>query len=80
MAKKAAEKKKVGITYWSKDKIICPVCKKLFPREIMRSGNGRMIAGGLTPELHRIYEPSAKYGRIYPLISHKLRRRWCYKP
>ena len=34
----------------------------------MRSGNGRMIAGGLTPELHRIYEPSAKYGRIYPLI------------
>ena len=69
MAAKSKEKeKKVGITYWSKEKMICPICKKTFPREIMRSGNGRMIAGGLTPELHRIYEPSAKYGIIYPLI------------
>jgi uncharacterized protein (DUF2225 family) len=34
----------------------------------MRSGNGRMIAGPLTPELHRQFEPSAKFGRVYPLI------------
>ena len=60
--------KKPGISYWSKDKCICPICKKGFEREIMRSGNGRMIAGGLTDELHRIFEPSAKFGRVYPLI------------
>ena len=62
------EKKKPAISYFSKDKIICPVCKKAFEKEVMRSGNGRMIAGGLTDDLHRIFEPSAKFGRIYPLI------------
>lgn len=61
-------KKQVGISYWSKDKLKCPVCKKEFQREIMRSGNGRMIAGSLTDELHRNYEPSSKYGQVYPLI------------
>lgn len=66
--KKEDNKKQVGISYWSKDKCTCPVCKKPFEREIMRSGNGRMIAGSLTEELHRNYEPSAKYGRVYPLI------------
>ena len=59
---KKGPEKKVGISYWSKDKVKCPVCKKDFEREVMRSGNGRMIAGGLTEELHRIYEPSAKFG------------------
>jgi len=60
--------KKISLSYWSKDKITCPVCRKAFEREIMRSGNGRMIAGSLTEELHRNYEPSAKYGRVYPMI------------
>ncbi len=67
-ASKKSPEKKAGISYWSKDKVTCPVCKKAFEREVMRSGNGRMIAGGLTEELHRIYEPSARFGRIYPLI------------
>lgn len=67
--KKTGDKdKKPAISYWSKDKCICPVCNKPFEKEIMRSGNGRMIAGGLTDELHRIFEPSAKFGRVYPLI------------
>ncbi len=65
---KGNEKTSVGISYWSKDKCNCPVCKKSFEREIMRSGNGRMIAGSLTDELHRNFEPSAKYGMVYPLI------------
>ena len=60
--------KKYEISYWSKEKCNCPVCKKAFDREVMRSGNGRMIAGSLTDELHRNFEPSAKYGRVYPLI------------
>ena len=62
------EAKKLSLSYFSKDKIICPVCKKAFSREIMRSGNGRMIAGKLTDELHRNFEPSAKYGRVFPMI------------
>ena len=62
------EEKKLSISYWSKEQMNCPICKKKFDREIMRSGNGRMIAGPLTPELHRQFEPSAKFGRVYPLI------------
>jgi len=31
-----------------------------------------MIAGKLTEELHRIFEPSAKYGKVYPLIYQAL--------
>ena len=34
----------------------------------MRVGRGRLIAGRLTPELRRLYEPSPKYGRFNPLI------------
>lgn len=68
MATNNKNEKKPAISYWSKDKCQCPICKKPFEREVMRSGNGRMIAGGLTDELHRIFEPSAKYGRVYPLI------------
>lgn len=64
----AGEKKKPAISYWSKEKCACPVCKKTFEREVMLSGNGRMIAGKLSDDLHRTFEPSAKFGRIYPLI------------
>lgn len=66
--KKAGEEKKPKISYWSKTKVRCPLCQRDFDREEMLSGSGRMIAGDLTDELHRLYEPSAKYGMIYPLI------------
>ena len=66
--KKASDKKKPAISYWSKEKCNCPVCKKSFEREVMLSGNGRMIAGPLSEDLHRTFEPSARFGRIYPLI------------
>ena len=60
--------KKPKISYWSKNRCHCPVCQNNFEREEMLSGSGRMIAGELTDELHRIFEPSAKYGQIYPVI------------
>lgn len=66
--KKVNDKKKAVISYWSKNKCICPVCRKEFPREEMLSGNGRMNAGELTDELHRKYVPSARFGKVYPLI------------
>ncbi|GMO46899.1 MAG: DUF2225 domain-containing protein [Treponemataceae bacterium] len=62
------EKKQLSISYYTKDKITCPVCKSTIKREEMLTGGGRMIAGPLTDELRRVYEPSAKYGKIYPSI------------
>ncbi|HOF85780.1 MAG TPA: DUF2225 domain-containing protein [Treponemataceae bacterium] len=62
------EDKKGSITFYSRDQIECPICGAKFKREELMSGGGRMIAGKLTDELHRLYEPSAKYGEIHPLI------------
>ena len=61
-------KKEAAISYYSKEQIDCPVCGAKFKREEMYSGGGRVIAGDLTAELRRLYEPSAKYGEVYPLI------------
>ena len=56
------------ITFQSKKVYTCPVCDKSFNKEELLSGGGRLIAGKLTEELHRLYEPSAKYGEIFPLV------------
>ena len=55
------------ISYMSKEEYHCPLCGNTFHREEMLSGSGRLIAGKITDELHRLYEPSAKYGLVYPL-------------
>ncbi|MBQ2601684.1 MAG: DUF2225 domain-containing protein [Treponema sp.] len=60
--------KKPSISYWAKEKVVCPVCNKAFQQEVMQRGGGRMIAGPLTDELHRIFEPSKRYGRVFPMI------------
>jgi uncharacterized protein (DUF2225 family) len=52
MAVSKKEDKKLSISYWSKEQMSCPICKKKFDKEIMRSGNGRMIAGPLTPDMN----------------------------
>jgi uncharacterized protein (DUF2225 family) len=54
------------ITFQSKE-YVCPVCGTAFHREELLSGGGRLIAGQLTDELHRLYQPSVKYGDVYPL-------------
>ncbi|MDR0722698.1 MAG: DUF2225 domain-containing protein [Treponema sp.] len=56
------------VSYISKDELICPVCEASFHREELLSGSGRLIAGTITDELHRLYEPSARYGNVYPLV------------
>ncbi len=66
--KKKEEPKSVAISFYSKKKTLCPFCKKEFAKEEILSGGGRMIAGELTDELRRNFEPSAKYGPIYPMI------------
>ena len=56
------------ISFISKEIYVCPVCEKKFNREELLTGSGRLIAGEITDELHRLYEPSVKYGIIYPLV------------
>ena len=56
------------VSFTSKEEYNCPVCETVFHREELLSGSGRLIAGELTDELHRLYEPSLKYGDVYPLI------------
>jgi len=68
MAKKQREEKELKITFQSKKEYECPVCETKFNKEELLSGSGRLIAGILTEELHRLYEPSKKYGEIFPLV------------
>ncbi|GHV13987.1 membrane protein [Spirochaetia bacterium] len=56
------------LTFSSKKEYTCPVCDATFRREELLTGSGRLIAGALTEELHRLYEPSVKYGEVYPLV------------
>ncbi|WP_010258350.1 DUF2225 domain-containing protein [Treponema primitia] len=62
-----SEEREVKISFQSKESYICPVCGADFHREELLTGSGRLIAGDLTDELHRLYEPSLRYGEIYPL-------------
>ncbi len=62
------KKKSPRITFFSKNDIVCPVCGYSFKREEMLTGGGRLIAGGITPELRRLYEPSKVYGKVNPLL------------
>ena len=57
-----------SLTFFSKKPLMCPVCETSFHREELRTGRGRLIAGPLTQELKRVYEPSQKYGEVFPLI------------
>ena len=61
------EEREVKISFMSKEDYTCPACGAVFNREELLSGSGRLIAGALTDELHRLYEPSARYGDVYPL-------------
>ena len=42
--------------------------KQNFYREDIFTGRGRLIAGDLTDELRRLYEPSKKFGEANPLL------------
>jgi uncharacterized protein (DUF2225 family) len=61
------ETRETKISFQSKEEYTCPICDTKLHREELLSGSGRLIAGMLTDELHRLYEPSAKYGEVYPL-------------
>ena len=66
--KKVEEDKELKVNFQSKKEYECPACLATFKKEELLSGGGRLIAGKLTEELHRLYEPSAKYGKVFPLV------------
>lgn len=63
-----AEEKKLKLTFYQKQEILCPVCGNTFQKEELLSGGGRMNAGDLSKELHREYIPTNKFGKVYPLL------------
>ena len=63
-----AEAAATRVSFFSKKETLCPVCGTQFFREDLLTGRGRLIAGELTNELRRVYEPSQKYGVVTPLI------------
>ncbi len=65
---KQIDERELKLTFQSKEKVQCPICETSFNTEELLSGGGRLIAGPLTDELHRQYEPSAKYGDVHPLV------------
>jgi uncharacterized protein (DUF2225 family) len=56
------------VTFFQRKQIECPVCETKFYREDLLTGGGRLLAGQLTSELRRLYEPSKKFGEVFPLI------------
>jgi len=58
----------VKLTFLTKQELECPVCENTFQKEELLSGGGRMNAGDLTKELHRIYVPTKKFGEVFPLL------------
>lgn len=70
--------KPVRLTYYTKDALTCPVCGAKIHKEEILSGGGRLMAGKLSEELHRSYEPTKKYGEVYPLIYNIVVCNTCY--
>ena len=64
----SGEDKELKVSFISKKEHTCPACGNLFHKEELLTGGGRLIAGTLTIELHRRYDPSVKYGEVYPLV------------
>ena len=64
------EDRELKVSFLSKKDYTCPACEEVFHKEELLTGGGRLIAGALTMELHRLYDPSVKYGEVYPLVYH----------
>ena len=62
------DKQELKVSFISKKEYLCPVCEATFHKEELYTGGGRLIAGSLTDELHRMYEPSVKFGEVFPLV------------
>ena len=71
-------KKEINNTFFQKKATKCPVCDEKYYHENLLSTGGRINAGDLTKELHRLYIASEKYGDVYPLIYVPYFCPYCY--
>ncbi len=71
-------KKAQKISYFSKSKTTCPACGHKFHVENYFTGRGRLNSLEISNDLRRIYQPSKKFGLIYPLIYHIIVCSKCY--
>ncbi len=62
-----SDAKTASISFFQRTPFNCPVCDAAIYREELLTGRGRLIAGNLTKELHRLYEESKKFGEVSPL-------------
>ena len=62
------EEKLKKLTFISTNHTLCPICSEKFFKEELLTGGGRLIAGKLTDELRRLYEPSVRFGEVSPLV------------
>ena len=60
------------VSFFSKTKTTCPACRYKFNIETYFTGRGRLNSVEIANDLRRIYQPSKKFGTIYPLIYHVL--------
>jgi uncharacterized protein (DUF2225 family) len=65
---KEKEDKELKLSFFKKEEQTCPACGSTFHKEELLTGGSRLIAGSLTEQLHRLYEPSQKYGNVFPLV------------
>lgn len=66
------------LTYYEKEVLTCPVCRKQFKREMLRKGGGRLVMKEVGADFHQIYTPTEKYGDVYPLCYAVLVCPQCY--
>ena len=62
------EEKKPSVSFFQKEKTVCPVCNEKFHIETMYSGRGRVNTGDTLYDLRKLYLPTEKYGLFNPLI------------
>lgn len=65
-------------SFFLKKALHCPVCEHEFQREVLRTGQGRLISLFMRPDLRRVYKFSDKYGEVLPLIYNAVVCPKCY--
>lgn len=56
------------ISFFKEEELLCLVCKTFIPQETIITGRGRLDAGDLTDDLHRLFTSSEEHGELFPII------------
>lgn len=56
------------ISFFKEEDIECPSCSKIVVFEEMKTGRGRLDAGPLSMDLHRVFIATEEFGQAYPFL------------